>query len=207
VDNSADPDGDGVLDETCTEKSNADPVDFDQDGIDDACDGFVCGDGILQRAEACDPGIDPIHCSAPDDPNGGCLPIATLAISENAVNPDQNGVMPGYISAGATQIDPTTLRFAAVVDEDCRIDACIGGSQDANDCTSDLDCPDGGMCAGVGLSSGSYTDDQDGDGFLDLTIHFPVQGTGISLDTTDVCVEGAFENGATFDATDNVNVK
>jgi len=149
----------------------------------------------------------PTHCSAPDDPDGGCLPIVILSISEQAVNPDKNGVLPGYISARSAQIDTTTPRFAAVVDGDCRIDECIGGTQDANSCASDLDCPDGGMCAGVGLSSSSYADDKDGDGFVDLTIHFPVQGTGISFSTTEVCVEGAFESGVEFGATDNVNVK
>jgi Tol biopolymer transport system component len=204
----ADPDGDGILDETCTTRSNADPVDFDGDGIDDACDGFVCGDGILQRAEACDPGIDPLFCTAPDDPQGGCLPVVVYDVSESAVNPDQQGNLPGYLSSPTREIDPASLRFAAVVDGDCRVDACVGGTADGAACSSDAECPGGGLCAGVPLANDPSQNDQDGDGVPDLLVHFPVPGSGISITTTEVCVQGTFVDGEfSFEARDVVNVK
>jgi Tol biopolymer transport system component len=206
--NRADPDGDGVLDETCTTRANADPVDFDEDGIDDACDGFVCGDGILQRAEACDPGIDPLFCTAPDDPRGGCLPVVVYDVSEASVNPDQQGNLPGYLSSATREIDPASLRFAAVVDGDCRADECIGGTADGASCGSDAECPGGGLCAGVSLANSPSEADKDRDGVPDLVVHFPVPGSGIAITTTEVCVQGTFVDGQfSFEATDAVNVK
>ena len=58
--------------------------------------------------------------------------------------------------------------------------------------------------------AGHLTGDQNGDGRPDLTTHFPVPGSGITLATTEVCVTGEFNVGVgsiVFVAKDAVNVK
>jgi hypothetical protein len=159
--NCADPDGDGIcdFDDICEDIANPDPVDFDQDGIPDSCDSFVCGNGKLEDGEICDFSVDPVGCTE------ACTPTPpTVDITENAVNPGQQGNLPGtllstpVINLGVVargdqpprMVDALSLRMAAIdASGVCPGKACVGGSSDGLGCGDDADCS-GGFCGGTG---------------------------------------------------------
>ena len=68
-----------------------------------------------------------------------------------------------------------------------------------------------GICLAGGTAPSSVgLSDHDGDRLKDLTLKFPVQGSGIDSTTTEVCVRGAFSPAVgpgVFEARGPVNVK
>ena len=72
---SPDSDDDGVPDhvDNCPDVGPSDQTDTDGDGVGDVCDTFICGDGLLQSAEACE-GSEDAACSGQE-----CLPDCTCA--------------------------------------------------------------------------------------------------------------------------------
>lgn len=221
TDNRADTDGDGQLDkdEFCDGTANPDPrescglltpaelptFDCDEDGVADACDAFVCGDGLLQRRELCDPSVTPVGCSA------NCTPEVRVDVTEQSINPGKEGVVPATLLSGPLlnldvvpvdgqpprMIAIETLRWAAVAaDGSCP----GGGAPDRDDLRDDRD-----YLTRLG-------NDENADGRPDLSLHLEVQGSGISDETIEVCVTGEFslslgdEQAATFEARDTINV-
>jgi Tol biopolymer transport system component len=226
---SADTDGDGVLDETesCDLTGDPDPVDCDGDDVADACDGFVCGDGVVQRAEACDPAP---AATCPADPTGGefcsesCTPRVRLDVTESAVNSGQKGKIPLSVLASpllnfenvpanglpARMVDPASIRFAAVRNGVCMAYRCFGGASDGASCETSATCGSG-FCAGTTTSLNLL--DVNGDGFRDFKGSFPAPGSGLSKSTTEACVKGRFtiavgaDPTPFFEARDAVRVK
>ncbi len=47
--------------------------------------------------------------------------------------------------------------------------------------------------------AGHLTPDQNGDGWPDLTLHFPVPGSGLTPTTDFACIKGAFSQGTPGD--------
>jgi hypothetical protein len=221
TDNRADSDGDGQLDkdEFCDGTVDVDPrpscglltpaqlptFDCDEDGAADACDGFVCGDDVLQPREACDPSLAPADCSA------DCTPVVFADVTLETVDPAQTDVVPVVVLSGpflnldVVEVDGTaprmiatdTLRWAAVApDGSC---PAVGGSEihdlsDENEYLAHL------------------IDDVSGDGRRDLLLHLAVPGSGIVADVCEVCVAGEFRVPFTdappdvFEARDVINL-
>ncbi len=221
TDNRADSDGDGQLDkdEFCDHASNPDPrtscglltpselpsFDCDEDGVADACDAFVCGDGVLQPREVCDPSVHPAGCSAE------CTPVVRIEVTEQSINPAQSGVVPaGILSGPFLNLDTVpvdgqpprmiaieTLRWVAVPpDGSCP----AGGASERHDLRDD---------SGYRTHLGN---DENGDGRPDLALHLEVPGSGITSGTREVCISGEFriplndEPVATFQARAPINV-
>src|SRR5262249_52630995 len=84
------------------------PTDRDGDGTPDTCDeSATCGDGVVTPPEYCDyadPTIDPTtrrtlgsFCNGPAQPGTDCTPLVSVDVSEAAVNPGKEGILPTTI--------------------------------------------------------------------------------------------------------------
>jgi cysteine-rich repeat protein len=108
----ADEDGDGVADpiDNCPKVRNSDQRDVDQDGVGDACDVQICGDGILQASEgeACDDGnlIDQDGCSR------FCQVDARLCDADGDRTIDQADVEAIFAARNTPASGPTDVRDA-----------------------------------------------------------------------------------------------
>jgi hypothetical protein len=71
---------------------------------------------------------------------------------------------------------PGTLLMTAVVGGECP----PGGVSSAHDLTNE------------GNYAGHLQGDTNGDGEVDLRVHFPVPGSGIGSGTTEICIKGQF---------------
>jgi hypothetical protein len=115
---------------TAVRRSNPDQANG-TDAIGDACDALTCGDGSVQEAEFCDDGARNGRCeglaldacralgASGSFCDGQCRPEVFLDVSEAAVNPDKNGVLPSvvygtpYLNFGpARASDGTTCAIA-----------------------------------------------------------------------------------------------
>ena len=194
-----DSDGDGIPDQSdsCPHTPNS-GIDFDEDGVDDACDGFVCGDGKIQRAEVCDDG----------SANGGpasscgadCVPAVQIDVrppfKENPVIKDSPlaigvAILGSKLLRPDRDLDKHSLVFAAsVAGQPCVTDPSKGATP------LDFDIPW----------------DVNGDGFLDEVVFFPIRDARFQLDSKQACLTGTFvrEIGQfgheTFAARDQVHV-
>jgi hypothetical protein len=191
----ADSDGDGVPDEfdNCPFTFNPEQADGDGDGDGDSCDLFSCGDGVIQANEYCDPADTTM------DPTTGqqlgafctdlCVPEFEWSVSENAVNPDQQGKLPTVIIGNPVlnlaripvngqppqTVDPATLLAEAVVSA-----AICGGVAGPAQNLADP------------LVYDAQLEDTNLDGILDLKLTFEVQELGIDPGDDELCFKGEF---------------
>lgn len=220
----ADSDGDGVFDvyDNCPTVFNPtqDPSDGDGDGTPDACDASSCGDGVVQGLEYCDYAdttIDPVtqrtlgsFCNAPANAGTDCTPLVAIEVSESAVNPDKQGVLPTTVfgspvlnlgTAAVGDRPPKMIEPGSFVLEPLRrTEACGGpGGPSIDDLTNPA-------------TYQSRLGDLNGDGFPDLRLRFEVTQMGISRTDTEACLRGSFRviEGrffeAGFETRDNLNV-
>jgi len=221
----SDSDGDGVFDvyDNCPTVFNPtqDAADGDGDGTPDTCDDLSCGDGVAQAREYCDYAdatVDPstgralgLFCNGPAHPGVDCTPLVAVEVSESAVNPGKQGIVPTTVygspvlNLGTTAIGdrpPKMIEPGSIILEPLRASEACGGLGAAS--VDNLTNP------------GTYQSrlaDKNGDGFLDLGLRFEVTQMGINLADTQACLRGSFRviEGrffeADFETRDNLNVK
>lgn len=99
---SVDGDGDGVGDngDNCSDVANADQADLDEDGLGDACDDDVDGDGLLDSDEI-GLGTDPLDSDSDDDGLSDGDEAAAGTDPTNA-DSDGDGIADGDESTGGT---------------------------------------------------------------------------------------------------------
>jgi hypothetical protein len=223
----ADGDGDGVFDvyDNCPDVANPtqDPTDVDGDTTPDACDELIsrCGDGAVQAPEYCDYAdttLDPktkqplgSYCNGPAQPGPDCTPKVTIKVMESAVNPKKQGVLPTTLfgspvlnlaTVAKGDRPPKMIEPGSLILEPLReSEACGGfGAHPVDDLTKPS-------------TYASRLTDQNGDGFLDLSLRFEVKKMGVSPSDTQACLRGSFRviEGrffpADFATRDRLNVK
>jgi hypothetical protein len=221
----SDVDGDGVFDvyDNCPSLFNPeqDAADADGDGTPNTCDELSCGDGIVQVREYCDYAdvtVDPVtgqtmgsFCNAPADPGPNCTPLVLVDVSESAVNPDKNGILPvgvfgsPVLNLGTTSFGgrpPKMLEPGSLILEGLQAGEDCGGPGAPS--VDDLTDPS---------SYASRLIDANSDGFLDLGLRFQVSEMGLSWADIKACLTGSFSTlsnrffEADFETRDALNVK
>ena len=221
----ADSDGDEIPDrfDNCPFVANSDQENTDEDGVGNACDAFTCGDGILQDSEFCDDGARNGSCegltldacralgaslSYCDDQ---CRPEVFLDVTEAAVNPNKQGVLPSVVYG------TPYLNFGAARAFDGTICAIPGGCPASMVDLASVSLEglrQGGVCAGNGAPlNNTGVLDKNSDGIPDLTANFQVLQASISRGDNEACLTGDFRRipgrfrNASFEARDHLNVK
>ena len=221
-----DGDGDGLFDDAdnCPENFNPDQADSDGNGVGDACQRVEsCGDGVIRAGEYCDDGSRNGACdglsfeqcaqrgAARSYCDASCKPVVFVDVTESAVNPTKNGVLPTkvlatpYLNLGpARPFDGVTCALPA---------GCPANMIDVT--TIRLE----GLKAGTACASNGapiyskVLGDLNGDRIADLDLKFQVQRASIAKGDDQACMTGAFRPvegrfpGALFESRDHLNVK
>jgi hypothetical protein len=186
----ADTDGDSIPDndDNCPTIFNPDQTDSDADGVGDACEGAVCGNGEIEFGERCDDGAangtSASFCSLT------CAPAVRANVRET-FTANSSGSTPTEILGSPLlnlslapvngepprAIDVTTLRLVASAPGE--------------------PCPDGGSVPKEDLTRDQVykrnLSDVNADGFPDLVVNFPTADAGGNASTTEVCVTGLYD--------------
>jgi hypothetical protein len=207
----ADSDGDGIFDgfDNCQFTYNPSQSNGDGDFAGDACDLFNCGDGIVEQLEYCDEG--PLNGTPGGICTSDCTPVVDVDVSEQAVEPGKQGVLPGVVF-GSPVLNLATVEVggypARMIDlGSVRLEALVAGapcSGDGAGFAHDLSDP---------TIYASHLQDSNGDGILDLQVHFSIPDALVDPGDDEACLTGSFRRiegrfrPATFEARDQLNVK
>ncbi len=221
----ADGDGDGVFDvfDICPTvfDPEQDPTDIDEDGTPDTCDELIslCGDGRVQEPEYCDwADMTPVgkttrgsFCNGPAHPGPDCTPLVAIKVSESAVNPGKNGVLPTIVygspvlnlaTVAVGDRPPKMIEPSSFILEPLRASEACGGIGAPS--VDDLTKPS---------TYASRLSDQNKDGYLDLNLRFDVPRMQVQKTDTQACLRGAFRTiegrffPAGFETRGRLNVK
>ena len=194
-----DSDGDGIpdRDDSCPTRPNL-GVDFDADGFDDVCDGFVCGDGLLQRAESCDEGDTSMQ--PPTACGDGCIPAVRIDLRPPF---QRNWVIVGSrLPIGVAILGSELL----VPHEDLDMESLVFAASTAGEpCVADPE-------QGATPLDFEFPFDVNQDGYVDQLVFFRIADANFAADDTQACLAGRFaiEVGpfgeASFEARDTVRV-
>lgn len=219
-----DADGDGVFDgfDNCRNAFNPGQEDADGDGVGDAC-GVVCGNGVVDGDEFCDDGARNGACAglelatcvargaAGSFCDATCAPQVFVDVSEQAVNPGKQGVLPTRL------FGTPLLNLGPARPYDGVRCAIPGGCPSAM-----IDLPSvrlegvrsGAVCSGAGAPVLLSTlTDTNADGMLDLQLKYQVLQARIERGDDQACTAGAFRRvegrfrDARFEARDRLNLK
>jgi uncharacterized repeat protein (TIGR01451 family) len=176
----ADGDADAVADDedNCPDVFNPEQIDSDGDQAGDACD--LCPsdpDRTIPETEICGDGID-------QDCDGQDLDCSTLVVVidikpgsfPNSINPRSEGVIPVAIL--------TTASFDATAVDPRSVQFGPTGAREAHE--------------------KGHVEDADGDGDLDLVLHFGTQDTGIVCRTTAASLTGQTFAGQAIEGSDSI---
>ncbi len=221
-----DGDGDGLFDgfDNCPEDFNPDQADSNGNGVGDACERVEsCGNGVIGAGEYCDDGSRNGACdglsfeqcaqrgAARSYCDASCKPVVFADVTESAVNPGKNGVLPTkllgtpYLNLGAARpFDGVTCALPA---------GCPANMLDITSIRLE-GLKAGTACAGNGAPiSSKVLGDLNGDRIADLNLKFQVLNASIAKGDDQACMTGAFRPvegrfpGAPFESRDRLNVK
>jgi hypothetical protein len=221
----SDADGDGIFDQfdNCPSVFNPDQTDGDGDGAGNTCDLYNCDDGVVDAREFCDDGARNGACKGLGfdacvalGPAGSfcdaeCKPEVFVDVSEAAVNPGKQGVLPTrffgtrYLNYGPSRAFdgiscaiPGGCPAEMVSLSTVRLEGVVSGA----------------TCSGVGAPPDQINlGDFNSDGIPDVQTKFEVLDAAVDPGDNQACVTGEFRHidgrfrDASFESRDHLNVK
>jgi hypothetical protein len=185
----ADSDGDEVPDndDNCATVFNPDQADGNGDGVGDACQGALCGDGRVDTGEVCDDGA--LNGTGSSFCSATCAPAVRIRVRETFTANSKGGSPTDIFGSPLLNLSTQTVngRPPRMIDvSTLRLVASVPGQP----------CPEGGARPTLDLTRPTYykraLHDVNGDGYLDLELKFTTKAVGGDASTREVCATGRY---------------